>query len=102
MARKFKKDDEVIIMVGKDKGKKGNILQVLPKEDKVIVEGVNNAKKHKKPTQDAPGEIGDITRPIAQSNVMLICPKSNKPTRVGFTIEKNKKYRISKVAKEKI
>lgn len=79
---KLKKGDTVIVLSGKDKGKKGKILSVFPKEDKVIVEGVNVVKKHQRPTRNFPGGI--IEKPLAlfASKVMLVCPRCSQPTRV--------------------
>lgn len=82
---KIKKGDTVIVISGKDKGKKGKVLNAFPREDKVLVEGVNVKKKHQKPTKNNPkGQILDKTFPIHVSNVMIQDPKDKKPTRVGY------------------
>ncbi|MHB8171520.1 MAG: 50S ribosomal protein L24 [Thermincolia bacterium] len=84
-----KKGDKVLVIAGKDGilGKKGKVLEVSPKESKVIVEGVNVAKKHTKPNAKKPqGGIVEKEAPIASSNVMLICNKCSKPTRIGKKI----------------
>ncbi len=92
-----KKGDKVKVITGKDKGKEGVILRVFPKENRVIVEGVNLVKKHAKPSQDNP-QGGIITQeaPIHASNVMPIDPKTGEPTRVGYKIVDGKKVRIAK------
>jgi len=100
---KIKKDDNIIVLAGKDKGKKAKVLRTIPEEDKVIVEGVNISKKHQKAQQKGKhGEIIDITMPIHVSNVALIDSKSGKATRVGYKEDNGKKVRISKKSGEKI
>ena len=100
----FKVGDEVVVIAGSDKGKKGKIIKTLRAENKVIVEGVNIVKKHLKPkNNNGTGEIVERENPIHVSNVMLIDPKTKKPTRVGKTIDnKGNKIRISKKSNEKI
>lgn len=79
-----KKGDTVIILSGKDKGKKGKIITALPKKGKVIVEGVNRVKRHTKPSQKVPqGGIIVKEAPLASAKVMLVCPNCDKPTRIG-------------------
>jgi large subunit ribosomal protein L24 len=99
-----KKDDTVIVITGKDKGKKGRIIAAYPRENRVLVEGVNMVKKHSKPTQANPqGGILDQEAPIHVSNVMLIDPKSGKPTRVGYKVlENGEKVRVAKKSGEVI
>ncbi|MFC6119248.1 50S ribosomal protein L24 [Macrococcoides bohemicum] len=93
----IKKGDKVIVITGKDKGKTGTVIEALPKKDRVVVEGVNIVKKHQKPTQMNPeGGIVEFEAAIHVSNVMLIDPKTNKPTRVGTKIEDGKKVRVAK------
>ena len=92
-----KKDDTVIVISGDDKGKKGKVLEVSPKEGKVIVEGFNVVTKHVKPTRM--GQVGGIVTTEAAlyaSKVQLVCPKCGKPTRVGHVIEDGKKLRVCK------
>ncbi len=99
---KLKKGDKVVVIAGANKGKEGKITRVL--EDKVVVEGVNVAKKHLKPkNNNGTGEIVEVERPIHKSNVMLVDPKTKKPTKVKIDFDKNgKKIRISKKSNEKI
>jgi large subunit ribosomal protein L24 len=99
-----KKDDTVIVITGKDKGKKGRIIAAYPRENRVLVEGVNMVKKHAKPTQQNPqGGILDQEAPIHVSNVMLVDPKTNKPTRVGYKVlENGQKVRVAKKSGEVI
>lgn len=99
-----KKGDNVLVLTGKEKGKKGKILKVLSKEGRAIVEGLNMAKKHQKPTAVSPqGGIIEKEMPINASNLMLICPKCNKPTRVGRAIlADGKKVRVCKHCNEAI
>ena len=93
----IKKDDLVVVLSGKDKGKQGKVLAVLPSESKVIVEGVNVATKHKKPTsQTDQGGIVKKEAPIYACKVQKVCPKCNKPTRIGHKVEGDKKVRICK------
>ena len=106
---KIHKNDNVIVIAGNDKGKTGKILKVFPKESRVIIEGVNIRKRHSKPTQNNPqGGIMEKEAPIHISNVMLLDPKSNEPTRIGAQIildektGKKKRARVSKVSGEMI
>lgn len=93
---KIKKDDQVKIMVGKDQGKTGKVLRVLPKEGRVMVEGVNVYKRHVRRMGNQEGQILDIAKPLRISNVALVCPSCKATTRVGFKIEGDKKARICK------
>lgn len=91
------KGDTVIVIAGRDKGKTGVIQKVIPESNRVVVENVNLRKKHKKPTQQNPdGGIVEIYAPINASNVMLLDPKTKKPTRIGHKIVKGKKVRYAK------
>jgi len=95
----FVKGDKVIVISGKDKGKTGTIQKVDPRSNRVVVENVNVRKKHKKPTQQNPeGSILEIYAPIDASNVMLVDPKTKKPTRVGHAVVKGKKVRVAKAS----
>ena len=93
----LKKGDKVIVIAGRDKGKTGEIQKVIPELNRVVVEGVNIRKKHQKPTQANPeGSIGEVYAPIDASNVMLVDPKTKKPTRIGHKVVKGKKVRYAK------
>ena len=93
----IKKDDLVVVLSGKDKGKQGKVLSVIPSESKVVVEGVNVATKHKKATsQTEQGGIVKKEAPIYACKVQRVCPKCNKPTRVAHKIEGDKKVRVCK------
>ncbi len=93
---KIKKGDEVIVISGKYKGVKGEVLEARPTESRVVVAGVNRHKWHIKPTQNEAGHIIDREAPIHVSNVALVDPKSKKPTRVGYKMEKGKKVRVAR------
>ncbi len=105
---KIKKGDKVVVIAGKYRAKTGKVIKVIPKEKKVIVEGVNLVKKHIKPKRE--GEKGQIIQtpaPIDVSNVKLLCPKCGKATRVGYKIvfdenKKRQKIRICKKCKSEI
>ena len=93
---KIKKGDEVVVISGKYKGVKGAVLEARPTEFRVVVAGVNRHKWHVKPTQNEAGHIVDREAPIHVSNVALVDPKTKKPTRVGYKVEKGKKVRVAK------
>ena len=93
---KIKKGDQVVVISGKYKGVKGQVLEARPSESRVVVAGVNRHKWHVKPTQNQPGHIIDREAPIHVSNVALVDPKTKKPTRVGYKVEKGKKVRVAK------
>lgn len=100
---KLKKNDEVIIVKGKDKGKKGKIEKVYESLGKVLVPGVNLYKRHyKSRLQNKPSEIIEITKPLPIANVALLCPSCHKMTRVGYKIENKEKIRICKKCNKKI
>ena len=95
-AAKIKKGDSVVIRSGKDKGRSGTVLQVMPKDGKVLVEGVNVAARHRKPSQANPqGGIDRIPAPMHISKVALADPKDGKPTRVRFETRDGKKLRVA-------
>ena len=101
MKLKLKKDDKVIVTTGKDKGKTGEITTVFPKENKVIVGGLNMVKRHTKPSQFSAGGIVSKEMPIHVSNVALVDPKTGKATRVGYKVEKDgHKVRVAKKSGE--
>ena len=92
-----RKGDTVYILTGKDAGKRGKIIQALPSKRKVVVEGINVVKRHTRPTKAMPqGGIVEKEAPIDSSNVMLVCGKCNKPTRVARKIVDDRRYRACK------
>ena len=98
---KLKINDSVIVTTGKDKGKKGKIMRINRKTNKIVVEKINIRKKHIKKTNERPGEIIEFEAAIDASNVMIVCPSCNKTTRAGYTkLENGKKQRICKKCKE--
>jgi large subunit ribosomal protein L24 len=103
MAVRIKTDDEVIVIGGKDRGKRGKVLRVDPKKNRVYVEGLNIVKRHQRPQQVAGAQrneqVGGVIEkegPIHISNVMLLDPKDNKPTRIGVQVEDGKRFRVAK------
>ena len=102
MAAKIKKGDRVVVLTGKDKGRQGAVLRVLPKEDRVVVEGLNLVQRHTRPTQSDPqGGIKSKEAALHISNVAIVDSKG-KPTRVGFRVEGDKKVRVAKTTGEVI
>lgn len=100
---KIRKNDQVLIIAGKDKGRTGKVLKAIPKEQGLLVEGINLRKKHAKPKKS--GEKGQIVQVLAAlnvSNVKIICSKCGKATRVGYKINNNKKNRICKKCGQEI
>ena len=98
MANKIRRDDEIVVLAGKDKGKQGKVLSVLVSEDRIVVEGINLIKKHTKPNPQA-GEQGGIVEKEASlhvSNVAIVNPATGKADRVGFRFEDEKKVRFFK------
>ena len=95
-AAKIKKGDSVVVLSGKDKGQTGTVRQVMPKEGKIIVEGVNVSTRHRKPSQQNPqGGIDRIEAPMNISKVAVADPKDGKPTRVRFEERDGKKVRVA-------
>jgi len=99
---KLKKGDEVIVLVGKDKGKTGKIVKMLPKAMKAIVSEINKVKKNQKPDNNQPGGIVDKEMPIHISNLSFYDPLSKKGVRVGYKLDNNKKIRINKSSGKEI
>ncbi len=99
---KIRKNDTVLVIAGKDRGKKGKVRKTLPKKEEVIVEGVNMVKRHSRARREArQAGIIELEAPLAVSNVMLICSKCNKPTRVGSRfLEDGRKTRICRSCHE--
>jgi len=95
---KIKKGDTVLIILGKDRGRKGKVLQALPKENKIVVEGINLRKKHQKPKKTGEkGQIIELPSSFSVSNVKLVCPKCKKATKVGYKIKSKIKNQKSKI-----
>ena len=94
---KIKKGDTVQVLSGNDKGKTGEVLEIIPKNDKVVVKGVNVRKKHIKPRrQGEEGGIIAVECAVSSSKLNVVCPKCNKPTRIGYNIKDDKKVRVCK------
>ncbi len=103
MAIRIRRDDDVVVISGKDRGKTGRVLRVDPKKNRVYVEGLNIVKRHQRPTQVAGADraetVGGVVEkegPIHISNIMLVDPKDKKPTRVGITREDGVRNRVTK------
>ena len=102
MAAKIKKGDRVVLLAGKDKGRQGTVLRVAPKEQRVVVEGLNMVQRHTRPTQGDPqGGIKNKEAPLHLSNVAVV-DSNGKPTRVGFRVDGDKKVRFAKTTGEVI
>ena len=100
---KIHKNDQVLIISGKDKGRKGKVLKVFPKKGRILVDGINLHKKNVKPKKEGEkGQIIQVSFPLTISNVKLICSKCKKATRIGYKITKGKKYRICKKCGQEI
>ncbi len=103
MAAKIKKGDRIVVLTGKDKGRTGQVLQVLPTEERVLVQGINIVQRHTRQSQANPqGGIINKEAPLHISNVAHVDPKTGKPTRVGFQIDGDKKVRVAKKSGEAI
>ena len=103
MASKFKKGDRVVVLTGRSRGRTGEVLKMIPKENRAIVQGVNVVKRHTRPTQTQPGGIIEKEAPIHVSNLAHIDPKTSEPTRVGFRfLEDGRKVRFAKRSGEVI
>ena len=100
---KIKKGDNVILVAGKDKGKTGKVVRVMPAENKVVVDGLNKVKKHQRARKEgAKGQTVEVSMPINASNVMLVDSKSGKPTRAGYKMVAGKKVRISRKSNQEL
>jgi len=103
MAAKIKKGDKVVVLAGRDKGRTGEVVQVMPKDDTALVRGVNIVKRHQRQSANQEGGIISKEAPIHLSNVAIADPKDGKPTRVGFKVlEDGTKVRVAKRSGEKI
>ena len=99
---KLRKGDEVIVLVGKDKGKTGKIVKMIPKQMKAIVSDINKVKKNQKPDNNQPGGIIDKEMPIHISNISFYDAQQKKAVKIGFKLENNKKIRINKTSGKEI
>jgi large subunit ribosomal protein L24 len=99
--QKIKKGDKVIVLAGKDKGRTGEVLRVLPKDSKALVRGINRVRRHQRQTQSQEGGIITKEAPIHLSNIAIV-DKDGKPTRVGFEFRDGKKVRVAKTSGEVI
>ena len=95
---KIKKGDTVIVIAGKDKGKSGNVTSMITNKDRVIVQGINIVKRHRKATQENPGKIEEIEASIHISNISHVDPETRKPTRIKYGFQDGLKKRISVVS----
>ena len=103
MTMKIRRDDEVVVISGKDRGKTGRVLRVDPKKQRLYVEGLNIVKRHQRPTQvtgaqraEQVGGVIEKEGPIHISNVMLLDPKDGKPTRIGITVQDGERKRVTR------
>ena len=96
MAAKIKKGDKVVVITGRDKGRSGEVVRVMPAEERAIVRGVNMVKRHQRQTMQTEGGIINKEASIHLSNIAIADPKDGKPTRVGFKIDGDKKVRVAK------
>jgi len=102
MAAKIKKGDKVVVLTGKDKGKTGQVLQIVPEKTRAFVQGINLVRRHTRQTADQEAGIYSKEASIHLSNLALADPKDNKPTRVGFEVKDGTKVRVAKRSGEKI
>lgn len=100
---KLKRKDKVKILIGKDRGKTGEIERVYAKQNKVLIPGLNLYKKHIQKSEQTPqGGVVEVPRLLNISNIIFMCPKCNKPSKIGYKVEKNKKTRICKKCNSKV
>ena len=99
---KIKKGDQVVVLSGDDKGKTGEVVKSMPKEGKVVVQGVNLVKRHTKPSQTTPGGIVTKEAPINVSNVAIVAPKSGKASKIGYKEVNGNKVRVARKSGEVI
>ncbi len=100
--QKIRKGDKVVVLTGKDKGRSGEVLKVMPKENRAVVQGLNIIQRHQRQTQNQEGGIQRREAPIHLSNLAIADPKDGKPTRVGFRIDGERKVRVAKRSGEVI
>ncbi|MDN2580629.1 50S ribosomal protein L24 [Aquibium sp. ELW1220] len=94
--QKIRKGDKVVVLAGKDKGRTGEVLRMMPSEDKALVRGINIIRRHQRQSQTTEGGIISKEAPIHVSNIAIADPKDGKPTRVGFEVKDGKKVRVAK------
>ena len=94
--QKIRKGDKVVVLAGKDKGRTGEVLRMMPKDDKAVVRGINMVRRHQRQSQSQEGGIISKQAPIHVSNIAVADPKDGKPTRVGFEVKDGKKVRVAK------
>ncbi|MCR5859359.1 50S ribosomal protein L24 [Mesorhizobium sp. J428] len=94
--QKIRKGDKVVVLAGKDKGRTGEVLRMMPKDDKAVVRGINMVRRHQRQSQSQEGGIISKEAPIHLSNIAVADPKDGKPTRVGFEVKDGKKVRVAK------
>ncbi len=94
--QKIRKGDKVVVLAGKDKGRTGEVLRMMPKDDKAVVRGINMVRRHQRQSQSQEGGIISKEAPIHVSNIAVADPKDGKPTRVGFEVKDGKKVRVAK------
>lgn len=99
---KIRKGDRVMVLTGRDKGKTGEVLRVIPTEMRALVQGVNMVKRHSRQTMKEPGGIVEKEAPIHVSNIAHIDPKSDKPTRIGYKMQDGRKIRVARRSGEPI
>ena len=100
---KIKQGDTILVIKGKDKGKKSKVLRGMPSKGMILVENVNMKKVHKRPKKEGEkGQVVEVPYPLNASKVKIICPKCNKPARIGYKAGEDKKYRICKKCKAEI
>jgi large subunit ribosomal protein L24 len=94
--QKIRKGDKVVVLAGKDKGRTGEVIRMMPKDDQAIVRGINMVRRHQRQSQSQEGGIISKEAPIHVSNIAVADPKDGKPTRVGFEVKDGKKVRVAK------
>ncbi len=100
---KIKKGDKIVVTAGKDNGREGVVERTYARQNKIVVAGINMVKKHLKKSEQTPqGGVAEVPRPLSVSNVLLICPKCKKRSKIGYKIEKGRKSRICRTCKSKI
>jgi large subunit ribosomal protein L24 len=100
---KIKKGDTVLIISGKDRGRKSKVIEVFLKQGRIVIEGINLKKKHVRPKKSGEkGQIVELPAPLRASNVKIVCPKCKETARVGYKIEGDKKFRICKKCNQEI